>query len=387
MRIAYFDCFSGISGDMTIAAFLDAGLEMDRLSSELKKLRLKGYTLKKSKVTRAGLSGTKFDVIVKASRRDHISLAEVLSVIDKSCLNSRVKEMSKAIFTAIGDAEAKVHGSTRKHETHLHELGEIDSIIDIVGAAIAVDSLGIDEIYSSPLNMGRTFVDTRHGRLPVPSPASLELLKGVPARITGTEAELVTPTGAGILKALSRSFGDMPLMDISGIGYGAGTKDLQNIPNMLRIVIGEAQASFKGDRITVIETNIDDMNPQNFEYLFERLLGEGALDVYTTNIAMKKSRPAFKLTVLCETPAAAKMQSIIFAETTSTGVRFYEVLRAKLDRRVVKAKTKYGAVNVKVSGSVGEIFTTSPEYEDCARLARAKKVPLKTVYEEAKRAI
>jgi uncharacterized protein (TIGR00299 family) protein len=387
MKLAYLDCFSGISGDMFLGAMLDAGLSIEALSSELKKLKLTGYRISKSTVKRSGVSGTKFDVAAKSAARGHRPLNEILAIIDRSRLNGRVKDISKRIFTLIGEAEAKVHGVSRKSDIKFHELGDIDSIIDIVGAAIAADSLGIDEFHSSSVTLGRSFVKTRHGRLPIPAPAALELLKGVPTRISDVEAELVTPTGAGILKALCKTFGGMPLMDVSAVGYGAGTKDLQNGPNMLRMIMGEAARSFREDRISVIETNIDDMNPQNFEYLFERLLREGALDVYTTNISMKKSRPAFKLTVLSDTALLDKMLSVIFAETTAIGTRFYEVRRAKLDRKIVTADTKYGPVKVKVSGAGDKTFTASPEYDDCARLAREKKVPLKTIYDEAKRAI
>jgi uncharacterized protein (TIGR00299 family) protein len=387
MKILYFDCFSGIAGDMALGALIDAGLDVDILSRELKKLRIKGYELKASKVMRNALSGTKFDVIVKHSpsqARSHRSLVEILKLIDDSSLKSVVKESAKKIFNAIGAAESKIHGINGKKSLHLHELGDTDSIIDIVGLAIAIDALCIDEIYSSPVSFGRTILNTKGGVLPAPSPASLEILKGAPVRISGVDSELVTPTGAGILKALSKGFGDMPQMKVSDIGYGAGTKSLSGIPNMLRVIIGETAAAFEKDKALVIETNIDDMNPQNFEYLFEKLLKEGALDAYTTVVQMKKSRPAFKLTVLSDRPKLEKLCSIIFSETTSIGIRYYEVDRFKLPRRMVKVGTRYGDIKVKLSKGPDDILTVSPEYEDCARLARSKKVPLKRVYEEAK---
>ncbi len=386
MKIAYFDCFSGISGDMTLGAFLDAGLSLNTLSRELKKLKISGYELKSSKVMRGALSGTKFDCISKEKGLNHRSLKDIIALIDKSGLDKRVKDVAKKIFLAIGDAEAKAHGVNSKADIHLHELGDIDSIIDIVGAAIAVNELGIDEVHSSNITLGRTFANTKGGVLPIPSPASLELLKGIPTKIVDIERELVTPTGAGILKVLSRNFGEMPQLEISDIGYGAGSKDFGEVPNMLRVIIGERVESFLEDRIFVVETNIDDMNPQNFEYLFEKLLKEGALDVYTTNIQMKKSRPAFKLTVLVNPRDLQSITSAIFSETTTIGLRFYETNRLKLERKIIKVNTKYGNIKVKLSKGPHNIMTVSPEYDECARLAKRKNIPLKVIYEEAKQA-
>lgn len=384
MKIAYFDCFSGISGDMTIAAFIDAGLGLKTLSKELAKLNLKGYELKTSKVMRGGMAGTQFSCIAKEPAHHHRPLNEIIRIIDRSSLDLRVKGVAKDIFTRIGCVEAKIHGQSVKNIC-LHELGDIDSIIDIVGAAIAVDELGIEGVYSSKISLGRTIANTKHGPIPIPAPATIELLKGVPTEISDFEAELVTPTGAGILNVLSKGFGRAPQMKVERIGYGAGFRDLAERPNMLRIIIGETVSAFNEDRINVIETNIDDMSPQNFGYLFEKLLDEGALDVYTTVIQMKKSRPAFKLTVLAEPPDLERLAAVIFSETTSIGLRFHEADRLKLDRKIVKVKTGYGNVKVKVSGALSGIYTASPEYDDCVKLAREKKVPLKRIYDEAKR--
>jgi len=338
---------------------------------------------------RNALSGTKLDVIVKHSHRahSHRSLVEVLKLIDDSSLKSTIKENAKKIFNTIGRAESKTHGISGKKKLRLHELGDIDSIVDIVGLSIAIDALQIDEIYSSPLSFGRTVLNTKGGILPAPSPASLEILRGVPVKISGVDSELVTPTGAGILKALSKGFGDMPQMKVSDIGYGAGTKELTEIPNMLRVIIGEGSEAFEEDKAFVIETNIDDMNPQNFEYLFEKLLKEGALDAYTTMVQMKKSRPAFKLTVLSDRSKLERLCSIIFSETTSIGIRYYGVDRFKLRREMVKVDTRYGNIKVKLSKGPDGILTVSPEYEECVRVARARGVPLKRVYEEARRAV
>ena len=388
MRIAYFDCFSGISGDMAIAAFLDAGLNFNTLSAELKKLKLKGYRLKSSKVMRGSIAGTKFDCIsdTKSHGHEHRSLKEIMSIIGKSALSDRVKSIAKNIFTAIGEAEARIHGIDKKDDLRLHELGDIDSIVDIVGVAIAIDKLGIDEIRASNINMGRTFVRARHGNLPIPGPAALELLKNVPVSISNIDAELVTPTGAGILKALSKSFGEMPRMKISSIGYGAGSHDIEGMPNMLRVMVGEAVSAFETDKVFVVETNIDDMNPQHFEYLFEKLFKEGALDAYTTSIQMKKTRPAFKLTVISEPADLERISSVILKETTTIGLRFYEAGRFKLTRKITKVRTKYGDVRMKFTSGPDSIAKAMPEYEDCARLAREKQVPLRVVYDEARAA-
>jgi pyridinium-3,5-bisthiocarboxylic acid mononucleotide nickel chelatase len=387
MRIAYFDCFSGISGDMAIGAFLDAGLSFKTLSRELARLKVKGYALKKKKVMRGQISGTKFDCLTRDHGHSHRSIKEISRIINRSSLNKKVKDTAKNIFTNIGSVEARIHGLNPKHDIHLHELGDIDSIIDIVGVAIALDELGIDEIYSSNIDLGRTFINSRHGVLPIPAPAALELLKGMPVEIGAIKAELVTPTGAGILKTLSKGFGQMPRMKITNIGYGAGSKDAPDRPNMLRVIIGEKAEAFKEDKVSVVETNIDDMNPQFFEYLFERLFKAGALDVYTTSIQMKKSRPAFKLSVLVRPADLKAVSDIIFKETTAIGVRFYEAGRFKLERKIVKAKTQYGNLKVKISTSPEGIFTASPEYDDCVKAARNRRAPLKAVYEAAGKAV
>ncbi|MDP3804541.1 MAG: nickel pincer cofactor biosynthesis protein LarC [Candidatus Omnitrophota bacterium] len=386
MRIAYFDCFSGISGDMTIGAFLDAGLSFEKLSKELSRLKIKGYKLEKARVKRHGIAGTKFDCITDNGAEGR-TIKQILSIIGRSSLKDRVKNIAQSIFTNIAEAEARIHGIRSGGQVHLHELGDIDSIVDIVGAGIAIDELGIDSVYASNISMGRSFVKVRHGTLPIPSPASMELLKGVPLEISEIDAELVTPTGAGILKTLAKGFGRVPRMEIKRIGYGAGSRELSERPNMLRVFVGEARQSFMEDRISVIETNIDDMNPQNFEYLFEKLFKGGALDAYTTSIQMKKSRPAYLLTVLAKPEDLNDLSSVVFSETTTTGVRLYEADRFVLERRFTKVKTKYGEVKVKISHGPGGIFTSSPEYDECAKIARNKNVPLKAVYEEAKRLV
>jgi uncharacterized protein (TIGR00299 family) protein len=387
MNIAYFDCFSGISGDMAIAAMLDAGLSFSKLSKELGKLGLKGYSLKASKVMRGSMSGTRFDCVSDEGKHRHRSVAEIFSIIDRSSLGERVKSSAKDTFRNIAAAEARIHGISGIRGVRLHELGSVDSIVDIVGVAIALEELCIDEVYSSDITMGRAVASTAHGKIPIPAPAALELLKGAPVSVSGIEAELVTPTGAGILKTLSKGFGAMPRMKISSIGYGAGSREIEEMPNMLRVVIGEAGASFETDRVSVVETNIDDMNPQHFEYLYERLFGAGALDVYTTSVQMKKTRPAFKLTVICGPDSLERIADVIFRETTTTGLRFQETGRLKLSRKTVKVRTRYGGLDVKVSSGPGGIFKAAPEHDQCVRAARSGGVPLRTVWEAAGRAV
>jgi len=386
MRIAYFDCFSGISGDMAVAAFLDAGLSSAVLSRELAKLNIKGLKINTSKTTRSGIAGTGFECDIKDPAHSR-SLKEIIALIKKSSLSERAKNISAAIFGNIGDAEAKVHGLDDKRDVRLHELGSIDSIVDIVGVAIAIDTLGIDEVYASSVTLGRTSIKCAHGQLPLPAPAAMELLRGVPLTITETAAEMVTPTGAGILKTLVKGFGRPPAIKVDRIGYGAGSRDPKDgLPNMLRVIIGESDEAFKSDSIYAIETNIDDSSPQNFGYLLERLFKAGALDAYITNIQMKKNRPAFKLTVLAQISDLDRMASVIFAETTTIGLRYYRSERLKLDRKIVSVKTSHGKIGVKVSKGPGGIMTASPEYDECVKMARKSGASFKSIYDEAKSA-
>lgn len=386
MKIAYFDCFSGISGDMTIASFLDAGLDFSVLSRQLKKLRIGGYRLVSTKVKRGAISGTKFDVIVSgpSGHHDHRSVRSILSIIERSGLSDKVKVISKKVFTNIARAEAKVHGYRSKGDVWLHEVGELDSIVDIVGAAIAMDELGIDAIYASEISMGRTTVKTAHGTIPIPGPAAMELLKGAPVRIVGVDAELVTPTGAGILKTMVKGFGQMPLIKVTDIGYGAGSGNFPGLPNMLRVVIGETVPSYKEDSVFIVDANIDDMNPQYFEYVFDKLFTAGALDVYTTNILMKKGRPAYKLSVICDFDRLDRVRSVILNETTSIGIRYYPAGRFKLDRKIINVSTRYGRIRAKVCSSSDGVTNVSPEYDDCRRIADMKKIPIKRVYDTAR---
>jgi len=388
MKTVYFDCFSGISGDMILGALVDAGLDLDVLKSELSKLNLTGYEIKADKVVKKGITGTKVEVTVTGEQK-HRHLGDILKIIEESELKADIKNISKKIFTNLAAAEAKIH-NTEINKVHFHEVGAVDSIVDIVGTVIGLKELGIENVYSSKVHIGSGFVDCQHGRMPVPAPATAELLKDVPVYSLGIESELTTPTGAAVLKSLALDFGAMPAMQISGVGYGAGSKEFEELPNLLRVYLGEVDLErYENDEVALIETNLDDMNPEFFEYVTERLMDEGALDVYTVPIIMKKSRPGVVLNVLCEPDKVDELLPIIFAETTTLGVRLHRVARRKLARKIIEVETKYGMIRVKIGQTLGEeplIRNITPEYEDCKKIARENNIPLKNIFDEIKRA-
>ena len=384
MKTAYFDCFSGISGDMIIGALIDLGLDVNFLDKEFKKLNIKGYGIKSKKIVKNGIAATKFDVIENKHDHEERNLKEINQIIENSKLDDGIKGTIKKIFLKIASAEAKIHNKPID-KIHFHEIGAIDTIIDIAGAVIGLKKLGIEEIYCSKLNVGTGFVEFSHGRFPVPAPATAEILKNAPVYHNNVEAELVTPTGAAIITTLASKFGEMPSMKVEKIGYGAGTKDLEH-PNVLRVFFGELNDN-EEEKINIIETNIDNMNPEIYPYAIDKLMEDGALDAYLTNIIMKKGRPAIKLTVLAELKDTDKLCSIIFDETTTLGVRIYQAAKKKLDREIKTIKTKYGDVRVKVSKLNNQIKNTMPEYEDCVKIAKQNKIPLKKVYEEVKKSV
>ncbi|MBI2652244.1 nickel pincer cofactor biosynthesis protein LarC [Candidatus Woesearchaeota archaeon] len=384
MKTAYFDCFSGISGDMIIGALIDLGLDFNYLKKELKRLNLKGYKIEAKKIIKNGIGAVKFDVIAKNKHDKERNLKEINEIINNSRLDNEAKNTLKKIFHKIATAEAKVHNKPIS-KIHFHEIGAIDTIIDVAGAVIGIKKLGIEKIYCSKLNVGSGFVEFSHGRFPVPAPATAEILKNIPIYHNNLEAELVTPTGAAIITALSNYFGEMPAMKVQKIGYGAGTKDLEQ-PNVLRIFFGE-ESKIENETINIVETNIDNMNPEIFTYVVDKLMENGALDVYLTNIIMKKGRPAIKLTVLAETKDIDRLCDIIFDETTTLGVRIYPATRKKLEREIKNIKTKYGNVKVKISKLNGEIKNIMPEYEDCVKIAKENKIPLKKVYDLVKKEV
>jgi hypothetical protein len=381
--IAYFDCFSGISGDMILGALVDAGVSVNRLQKELSSLQVKGYKLEVKKVKRAGFSATKVDVVIKNSKSstersgDVRKWKDIKGIIDRSSLSREIKQKGKSIFKKLFEAEAIVHGG-RYDRVHLHELGAIDCIVDIFGALICLDILGISSVHSSPVNVGSGNVRTDHGLLPVPAPATVELLKGKPVYSSDIKYELTTPTGAALISSIASDFGSVPFMKISGTGIGAGSKNFKSQPNILRVFIGQKIACTcdQNNGVAVIETNIDDMNPQIYEHVMDNLFKAGAIDVFLTQVIMKKGRPGIKLTVLCDDDKIEMLADIILKETTSIGLRYYRADRKILKREIKSMNTKYGKVKFKIAQLNEKHSRTSIEYEDCRKIARKFNIPL-----------
>jgi len=385
MRIAYFDCFSGVSGDMILGALIDAGADLNKLESELSKLKISGFTLKAEKTNRKGISGTRFFVDADHSHAER-HLTDIERIMDNSGLADDIKAKAKAIFRDLAEVEAKIH-NTNPGDVHFHEIGGLDSIVDVVGSLIVMKMLGIETMYASRIPVGTGFVECDHGVLPLPAPATLELLKGIPVYASSIDKELVTPTGIAILKHVVQSFGTIPEMKIERIGYGAGSRDLK-IPNLLRVWIGETEVKqeYEQDEVILIETNIDNMNPEILGYALERLLERGALDVFMTPIFMKKNRPGTLLSILITPDKLDETISIIFAETHSLGIRFQRLERRKLPRELITVETSFGPVRVKVGHIDTEKRIISPEYEDCREIAARLGIPLRKVYGEAQAA-
>jgi len=382
MKIAYFDCFSGASGDMILGALIDAGLSARRLKEELKKLRIPTIRLEAKKVLKAGISATQV-VVGGDEKRSHRTLKEILRIVERSGVDAGVKEKSEEIFKRIASVEAKIHRIPME-EIHFHELGGLDSVVDIVGAVWGLHQLGIERIHVSKVNVGTGFVKCEHGILPVPAPATLSLMEGKPIYSSGVERELLTPTGAAILTTLGSEFGPIPPIRVEKIGCGAGRDDLPH-PNLLRLIIGTLASTSRNEKVVVIETNIDDMNPQFYDYLIQKLLALEVLDVFITPILMKKNRPGHLLTVICRSEKLLSVTDFLFRETTTLGLRWREEERAKADREIRNIQTQYGKIHLKLGRWGGNIVNISPEYEDCKRLALEKGVPLKDIFQEAKK--
>lgn len=382
MRIAYLDCAAGIAGDMLLGALLDAGLDADLLRNEIAKLKLEGVELTAEKCVRRGITGTDFQVKV-AHDHAHRRLSTIEKIIDGSELGSAVKERAKAIFRRLGEAEARVHGIPIE-KVHFHEVGAIDAIVDIVGAAIGLEALGVGRVVCSPLNLGSGTAKAAHGVMPVPAPATASLVKGLPTYSDGPAVELTTPTGAAIAATVAESFGKMPAMTIDAVGYGAGDRDFPDRANMLRVLIGEAAAATEATEVWVIEANIDDMSPEIAGYARERLLAEGALDVVLTPVFMKKDRPGYTLSVIAKPEDRTRLGDVVFAETTTLGVRAYPAQRRVLERESIEVETPYGPVRVKVGREGSRVLNAAPELEDAKKLAQDKNVPLKEVLEAAR---
>lgn len=383
MTTLRFECFSGISGDMILGSLLDLGLSLDALRAELEKLNVKNFSVSARKVVRAGVAATKFDVEM-GDAHAHRRLSHIARIIEGSELSTSVKERAVAIFRRLAEAEAKVHGTTVE-KVHFHEVGAIDAIVDIVGACIGFELLGVKDIYCSPLNVGSGFVDCAHGTMPIPAPATAELLKGISIYSNQVSGELVTPTGAAIVSTLAKGFGPMPDFRIGCIGYGAGSKDFKGTANVLRALQGELldEASKSGakaeSRVAVLEASIDDMNPQIYGHLLDKLLSLGALDVFATPVQMKKNRPGVLLTVLTPLELADALALQIFNETTTIGIRYHETERRVLEREAEIVECEFGRINVKVSKLNGRIVNFAPEYEGCRQAALASGMPYKWV--------
>jgi len=400
-RLLYFDCFSGISGDMVLGALLDAGLPLEQLKAALGSLAVDGYHIHAERVLRAGVSATKFlvhdhahgDHEHKHHEHDHAhphahphrSLPEIFGLIDKSALSSGGRGRAKALFQKLAEAEAAIHDMPVE-KVHLHEVGALDSIIDIVGAVFGLEWMRVDHIVSSPLNVGGGMVHSAHGQFPVPAPATVKLLGRAPVYSGAVQKELVTPTGALLVSSYAQSFGPIPPMTIDTVGYGAGDNDFPSTPNVLRILVGRTADAVAGERVVVIECEIDDMNPQIFGVVMDRLYAAGALEVFYVPVQMKKNRPGTLLTVVAAPEKRPALSEIVFKETTTIGLRYSEVDRECLAREIVPVETAIGVIRFKLAWRDGKLVNAVPEFEDCARLAAARQLPVKEVQAIALRA-
>ena len=400
MRTLYLDCFSGISGDMFVGAMLDLGVGFDELREQLARLDLTDYRLVTSRVDRSGISATKFDCIVESqhdhdhdhhhdhhhhhgSSHSHRPLSEIERMIRESRLKESVKERATSIFRRLGSAESRIH-NVPLESIQFHEVGAVDSIIDIVGACICLDLLGLDRIISSPLKVGTGTFACSHGVYPVPGPATAELLKGIPSYAGEVDGELVTPTGAAIVATLASGFGSLPMLKIDGVGYGAGTRDTARFPNVLRVILGNEESESEADSVAVIETNVDDLNSQVYGHLMERLFAVGALDVFLTPVQMKKNRPGVLVTVIAQPSDRERVSAVLFNETTTLGVR-YRIERREILRREHKlVETRFGSIRIKLGfSSDGTLSSYTPEFEDCRDAAIRSAAPLHQVQAEA----
>ncbi|HLG59476.1 MAG TPA: nickel pincer cofactor biosynthesis protein LarC [Vicinamibacterales bacterium] len=410
MRILYFDCFSGAAGDMVLGALIDAGVPLDEVRRALGSLAISPDTVWTERVTRTGIAATKFCVRGEHPPLDHAhdhdrshgpdhhdhpghshthaheekhhhvhrTLGDISRLIDGSALSGAGKDRAKQLFATLGEAEAAIHG-TPLEKVHLHEVGALDSIIDIVGTVFALEHLGVERIVSSPLNVGSGSIRSAHGVYPVPAPATLRLLKNAPVYAGPQNTEMVTPTGALLVTSYADEYGPIPAMRVQQIGYGAGSRDFPDTPNVLRVLVGESDAAAPSHSVVMIEAEIDDMNPQIFGVLMDRLLSQGALDVFYTPIQMKKNRPGTLLSVIAAPALREALTATIFRETTTIGVRFREMTRECLDRETVTVRTSLGEVRIKVARRHGEVLNASAEFDDCARLAAEHDVPAKNV--------
>ncbi|MDT5262190.1 MAG: pyridinium-3,5-bisthiocarboxylic acid mononucleotide nickel chelatase [Acidobacteriota bacterium] len=400
MRTLYFDCFAGISGDMTLGALVGAGVDGRALKEQLALLDLPGYEIGFETVDRSGISATRAVVRLKRDEHQHRQLSDIEKIIGGSRLGTAVKERALKIFGKLAEAEARVH-NVAVSSIHFHEVGAVDAIVDVVGACIGFELLGVERFVASALHVGSGTVEMAHGRFPVPPPAVAELLRGAPIYSTDITGELVTPTGAAIVATVCESFGALPRMRVDATGYGAGTREYQNFPNVLRVMVGEGEAageeSHAGiayevsrsgvaqaeEELLMVETNVDDASPQLLGHLLERALACGALDCYLTHVQMKKNRPGVLVSILCRPTEREAVLDLLFAETPTLGVRSYEVSRRALERESVTVETEFGTITVKVGRYKGRVVSASPEFDECREAALARGVPLRSVQEAA----
>ena len=389
MKTLYFDCFAGASGDMILGALVAAGVEPETFKQQLSLLGVGGYTIDFESVDRSGISAT-YARVTTAHEHAHRHLSDIQRIIDDSQLSDAVKDRASKIFSRLAEAEAKVH-NTSIEQVHFHEVGALDAIIDVVGAAICFEQLEIDRFVSSALHVGSGTVDMDHGRFPVPPPAVAELLKGVPFYSTDIAGELVTPTGAAIITTVCNEYGSIPKMILQRTGYGAGTRQYEKFPNALRVLIGEddtaESAATVTERLWMIETNMDDISPQILGHVMERAFDLGALDCYFTSVQMKKNRPGVLLSILSRAEQRPALTDLLFSETTTLGIRAYEIERRALERKIVAVETQYGPIDVKVAQLNGHVVKAMPEYEQCREAARRANVPLRLVEEAAQAAL
>jgi uncharacterized protein (TIGR00299 family) protein len=386
MKILYFDCFAGASGDMILGAMVAAGVDPLVLRERLSLLGVQGFSVEFNTVDRSGLSAT-YARVQTAHEHSHRHLAKILKIIHDSGLSDGVKQRAAKIFTRLAEAEARVHNEPVER-VHFHEVGALDAIVDVVGASICFELLNIDRFVSSPLHVGSGTVEMSHGRFPVPPPAVTELLKGVPFYSTELKGELLTPTGAAIITSVCDEYGPIPRMTIAQAGYGAGTRDYDKFPNVLRVLLGESGPTTGTDeRLLMIETNIDDVTPQIVGHVMDRVFELGALDCYFTPVQMKKNRPGVLLSILCDAHEKEAVMELLFTETTTLGVRSYEVDRRALERNIVSVETRYGPIDVKVAHLNGRIVNEMPEFEQCRLAARKASVPLKVIEEAVRFAL
>jgi len=379
MNVAYFDTIAGISGDMALGALISAGVSFDELQTELHALGIGGFELQARHIERNGMVATKVDVVISEQPHYHRHLKDIEELIDKSSLTQNVKERSKKIFREVAIAESKVH-NTPLEKIHFHEVGAIDSLVDIVGVSICLEKLGVQAVYSSPIKVGNGgTVNSQHGALPIPTPATMEILQDYPLQFTDIPFELTTPTGAAIIKALSLGILTMEKIQISSIGYGAGGREMEQLPNLLRVFIGTLEPNYIADEIVSIETNIDNMNPEIYPYVIEKLLSAGANDAYLIPILMKKGRPGIILSALAERSKMDQILDIFFRETTTLGVRIQPIERKKLPRGSKQVQTHFGIVSAKVIIVDGK-EQLRVEFEECKRIAAEKNLPLGEVY-------